>query len=78
MLRPFIIFTFNYRSSTFIKEIWGDDPNMANHLQSKFDGYAANDSNNRSLIIKFLSELSSDKLKDVEDHIKKNPNKYGI
>jgi hypothetical protein len=76
MLRPFIIFAYNYRSATFIKEIWGDDPNMVNHLQSKFDGYAKWDSNNLSLIMKFLAELSSDKLADVENHIKENPQRY--
>jgi hypothetical protein len=76
MLRAFIVFTHNYTSSTFIKEIWGDDQHMAQHLQSKFDGYAANDSNNRSLILKFLAELSPDKLQDVENHIKENPQRY--
>lgn len=76
MLRPFIIFVYNYRSATFIKEIWGDDPMMAQHLQNKFDGYAKWDSNNASLMIKFLSELSADKLADVENHIKANPERY--
>ena len=76
-MRQFIIFAYNYRSSTFINEIWGHDPHMAQHLQNKFDGYAKWDSNNQSLIIKFLSELSDDKLKDVENHIKNHPERYG-
>ena len=82
-MRPFIIFVHNY-SANFIQEIWGQDPMMAQHLQSKFDGYAQYFKEDgmsfyqrEGLMMKFLAELSSDKLKDVEKHIEENPQMYG-
>ncbi len=80
--RPFIIFVFNY-TPKFIEEIWGETV-IADHLQDKWDGYARffTEDNmsiyqREGLMMKFLAELSEDKLKDIEKHIKANPNRYG-
>jgi hypothetical protein len=73
MLRSVILFAHNYPHN-FIEEVWKEEPMMAQHLRSKFDGYAKWHQNPIALIMKFMAELSSDKLSELEDYIEKNPN----
>ncbi len=74
-LRNFILFVYNYRPN-FIEEIWGNEPMMVMHLKGKWEGYKKYNEDPVALMTKFLSELSSDKQIEVEQHIKNNPNRY--
>ena len=74
MLRQFIVFAFNF-SHKFIEEVWGDDPNMVSHLTSKFDMYSEWSPNNPTqTVMRFMSELDSENLEKLEQHIIDNPN----
>ena len=73
MLRQFILFAHNYPHN-FIEEVWKDEPMMAQHLRDKFDGYAKCHDNSIALVMKFMAELSADKLQELEVYILANPN----
>ena len=73
MLRKIIVFSHNYPHN-FIEEVWKDEPMMAQHLRNKFDGYAKWHENSIALVMKFMAELSADKLQELETYIKENPN----
>jgi len=73
MLKQIMLFAFNYNRQDIIEKIWADDEHMKVHLRGKFDGYGAFYKNNQVLFLHFVSELSDDKVKDIEEYIKNNP-----
>ena len=76
-LKNFILFIYNFNYDRFIEEIWGDNEMMVMHLKGKWEYYKEFNKNTTALMIKFLSELDTERLKDVENHIKANPKIYG-
>ena len=73
MLRQIVLFAYNYNRQDIIEKIWADDEHMKSHLRMKFDGYGKLYRSNVELFLYFVSELSSDKIQDVENYIKNNP-----
>lgn len=74
-LRNFILFIYNYNPN-FIEEIWGGNEMMVMHLKGKWNQYSELQTNSTALMMKFLSELDTERQQDVERHIKDNPTKY--
>ncbi len=73
MLKQVMLLAYNFNRSNIIESIWAEDLMMAKHLRGKFDYYAGMHSSNVELFMRFVSELSDDKVKDIEDYIEKNP-----
>jgi len=74
-LKNFILFIYNYNHN-FIEEIWGGNEMMVMHLKGKWNQYSEYNTNSTALMMKFLSELDTERQQDVEKHIKDNPKRY--
>lgn len=69
-ITKWVYWCFNYYPN-FIEECWADDPNLAQHLKSKFMGYY-NDFGSRAVMNKFFVELSSDNQQKLIDYVLSN------
>ena len=69
-IHNYVYFAYNYPSD-FIEKAWAEDPNMVQHLKSKFDGfykqYGAG-----GVMNKFYTELDNENQKTLEDWIMAN------
>lgn len=58
----FVYFTANFPPD-FIKQVWGENTHMSNHLQSKFDSIVKRDDNgycSPGTFLKFVFELDGE------------------
>jgi hypothetical protein len=56
----------------FIEEVWKSEPNMANHLRSKFNSYAQQQGNGTNGFFRWFMELDNGNKETLTDWIGAN------
>lgn len=69
-INKWVYFSFNYQPD-FIEQVWQDDPNIMEHLKSKFMGYY-NKVGAEAVMNRFYVELDDSNQKKLEDWIMAN------
>ena len=69
-LNSLLLFVHNF-DANFIQEIWGYNSTLSEHFQGKYNDLSRRHSGTK-LMIEFLSQLSDENLKCVEEYIAKN------
>jgi hypothetical protein len=70
-INKFMYFAHNF-GYNFIEEVWKSEPNMANHLRSKFNSYAQQQGNGTNGFFRWFMELDNGNKETLTDWIGAN------
>ena len=70
LIKKYVLFSYNYPYD-FIEKVWEDEPNLANHLKSKFDSYYKN-YGARAVMNEFYVNLDSENQSKLDNWIINN------